>query len=218
MLFSAQNLSCIRNHKTLFKDLSFELQNGELLLIEGRNGAGKTSLLKLLIGLKRADGGAILCNGHPIAAIEGNFRQKLSWLGHKNPLKMQQTGLENLQMLAQLRPRNTTSFTDAMQRVGLGDAKHKLVKTYSAGMKRRLSLASLLLADTAIWILDEPQAALDKQGIQLFEDIAKQQLDAGGIIIMTSHHQLKLKEARITHLTLQENQHCFNQTSSAELA
>lgn len=198
----ARQLSCIRNHKPLFQNLSFELASGKLLLVEGKNGAGKTSLLKLLSGLRMADKGEILWNGQAIAANDGDYRQSLAWLGHNNPLKEEQTALENLQMLGALRARNQHCALEALAKVGLGKFKHKLVKTFSAGMKRRLSLASLLIADTPLWILDEPQTALDKHGIELFERMATDHLENGGMIVMTSHHEIHIAEKFVQRLSL----------------
>ena len=202
MLFSAHQLSCIRSDKTLFQDVSFELSPGQLLLVEGKNGAGKTSLLKLLSGLRRPDSGEVKWNQVNILQPESDFRTYLAWLGHQNPLKEDQSALENLTMLGHIRPRNQTSMIEALKTVHLGHVKHKFVKTFSAGMKRRLSLASLLIAETPLWILDEPQAALDKAGITLFETLAEQHLKQGGMIIMTSHHSVHIAPEYIQTLVL----------------
>jgi len=202
MLFSAHHLSCIRGHKTLFEDVSFELSAGQLLLVEGKNGAGKTSLLKLLTGLRRPDKGEVHWNNLSIIDSESDFRSNLAWLGHQNPLKEDQSALENLSMLGHIRPRNQTSMIEALKTVQLGHVKHKFIKAFSAGMKRRLSLASLLISETPIWILDEPQAALDKAGIALFEKLALQHLKDGGMIIMTSHHPVNIDHARVQTLSL----------------
>ncbi|WEJ62213.1 cytochrome c biogenesis heme-transporting ATPase CcmA [Thiomicrorhabdus lithotrophica] len=202
MLFSAHQLSCIRSHKTLFQNVSFELSPGQLLLVEGKNGAGKTSLLKLLSGLRRPDSGEVKWNQVNILQAESDFRTYLAWLGHQNPLKEDQTALENLTMLGHIRQRNQISMIEAVKTVHLGHVKHKFVKTFSAGMKRRLSLASLLIAKTPLWILDEPQAALDKAGITLFETLAEQHLKKGGMIIMTSHHSVNIAPEYIQTLVL----------------
>jgi heme exporter protein A len=207
MLFSAHQLSCIRSHKTLFENVSFQISAGQLLLVEGKNGAGKTSLLKLLTGLRRPDSGEVHWNNLNILNSESDFRSHLAWLGHQNPLKEEQTALENLILLGHIRPRNTNSMISALKTVHLGHVKHKFIKTFSAGMKRRLCLASLLIADTPLWILDEPQAALDKAGIALFEDLAEQHLKNGGMIIMTSHHSVNIAPEYIQTLKLgQESQ------------
>lgn len=197
-----KQLCCIRNHQPLFQNLSFELPAGKLLLVEGKNGAGKTTLLKTLTGLRAPDKGQILWNGGSTERSTSDFLQNIAWLGHNNPLKEEQTALENLQMLAALRTRNQQDFLEALVKVGLGRFKHKPVKTFSAGMKRRLSLASLLVADTPLWVLDEPQTALDKAGIALFEKMAVEHLANQGMIIMTSHHDVGIYEKWIQRLSL----------------
>ncbi|NPA71844.1 MAG: cytochrome c biogenesis heme-transporting ATPase CcmA [Gammaproteobacteria bacterium] len=202
MCLNAKNLSCIRSHKALFSDLSFELSPGQLLLVEGKNGAGKTSLLKLLTGLRRPDSGLVTWNGCPISDPESDFRAQLAWLGHQNPLKEDQTALENLKTLGKIRPRNQTPLTEALKSVKLSHVKHKLVKTFSAGMKRRLALASLLITKAPLWILDEPQAALDKSGIALYESLAEAHLATGGMIIMTSHHAVNIDSDQLQVLDL----------------
>lgn len=205
MLFSAQQLSCIRSHKKLFESLSFELSPGQLLLVEGKNGAGKTSLLKMLIGLRSPDQGEILWNGQNIIQFNETFSSELAWLGHQNPLKDEQTALENLMLLGQIRPRNQTSYIEALTTLNLNHVKHKRVKTFSAGMKRRLSLASLLITEASLWILDEPQASLDKAGIKLFESLAEKHLQRGGMVIMTSHHAVNINPNVIKTLQLGAN-------------
>lgn len=202
MQITAHNLSCIRNHKVLFEDISFELSSGSLLLVEGKNGAGKTTLLKLITGLRRPESGKVNWNNKPTDDVDCDFNRNLAWLGHHNPIKDDQTALENLKMLGHIRPRNHVSYIEALKTVQLANAKHKLVKTFSAGMKRRLSLASLLISDTPLWILDEPQSSLDKNGIALFEGLAEQHLLDGGMIIMTSHHPVGINSNLIQNLNL----------------
>ena len=202
MRLEAVQLSCVRGYKTLFENLNIELQAGQLLLVEGKNGAGKTSLLKLLTGLRRPDAGTILWQGKNITDAESGYRQSLSWLGHQNPLKEDQTALENLQMLGAIRTRNNRCAIEALKTLQLSKFKNKAVKTFSAGMKRRLSLASLLISETPLWILDEPQAALDKAGIALFESLASAHLEQGGMIIMTSHHDIAIANHHLVRLNL----------------
>ncbi|WP_319380776.1 cytochrome c biogenesis heme-transporting ATPase CcmA [Thiomicrorhabdus sp.] len=203
MHYQAKQLSCKRGRKTLFSGVSFELHKGQLLLIEGHNGAGKTSLLKLLTGLRQPDAGEIFWQSKSIYDAHSGFHSNLSWLGHQNPLKDEQSALENLMTLSSFRPRNAMSLTEALQAVKLGHAKHAQVKTFSAGMKRRLALASILVADTQLWILDEPQAALDKSGVALYESLAIKHLENNGMIVMTSHHPLNLPSERVQKLILE---------------
>lgn len=203
MPLEARHLRCRRGPKTLFKDISFSLDGGKLLLVEGPNGAGKTTLLKLLSGLRHPDKGEILWHGESIRSAHSHFNRQLAWLGHQNPLKEDQTAFENLSMLGAIRSRNQRCAYDALGAVNLGKVKHKPVKTFSAGMKRRLALASLLIADTPLWILDEPQAALDKAGIALYEKLATEHLEQGGMIVMTSHHDVAIDARYIQRLNLE---------------
>ncbi len=202
MTFSAKDLSCIRAHRPLFKHLNFDLKPGKVLLIEGKNGAGKTSLLRILSGLRMADHGEVLWNNQSVAKHPSEFVQNLTWLGHQNPIKAEQTAMENLQSLCSLGRQKDIKFEEALIHVGLGKVKHKAVKTFSAGMQRRLALASLLIKDTPLWILDEPQTALDKHGIELFEKMAHQHLENNGMIVMTSHHSVGIDNRFIQRLNL----------------
>jgi heme exporter protein A len=202
MILTATNLSCLRGHRTLFSDLSLTLSAGELLLVSGHNGAGKTSLLNLLAGFRTPDAGQIAWQGVSIDAAESDYRQQMVWLGHRNPLKPELTAIDNLQLLQSLRPHPSTSLTQALALVGLGRHAHKRVAEFSAGMQRRLALASLLVCDAKLWICDEPQAALDAAGITLFESLVSDFLASGGCVVMTSHHALNLPCAAVQSLVL----------------
>ncbi len=163
-------------------------------MVEGPNGAGKTTLLKTLCGLRRPESGDIQLNSQPIASHASSF---LSWLGHHNPLKDDLSALENLEMLALLRGHNQHCPLEALHFMQLGKQRHHAVKTFSAGMKRRLALSSLLLSDAPLWILDEPQTALDVNGIRLFEKMVENHLQRSGLLIMTSHQPLDIALQRL---------------------
>ncbi len=202
MALKATNLSAVREFRTLFSEIDFSISEGQLLLVEGPNGSGKTTLLKLISGLRRADSGDIFWQDTNIQEAECRLNHDLSWLSHQNPLKPDQTALENLQMLSALRKRSTISLQQALKEVGLAKFKHKTVQSFSAGMKRRLALASLITADSKLWVLDEPQASLDKDGIEMFERLALDHLNNSGLIVMTSHHPVNLPASRIKPLRL----------------
>lgn len=193
MLLQATQLSCARHNRPLFQPVSFTLKAGDALLVEGPNGAGKTTLLKTLCGLRRAENGGIHLNNRPLTDAPGS----LCWLGHQNPLKDDLSALENLEMLALLRRRNQHCPLEALHFMQLGKQRHHAVKTFSAGMKRRLALASLLLSDAPLWILDEPQTALDVNGIRLFEKMVENHLQRSGLLIMTSHQPLDIALQRL---------------------
>lgn len=175
----------------LFDDLSLELDAGQLLLLTGHNGAGKSTLLKLLAGLIEPDQGQIRFNS------QNKSQLNQAWLGDRNALKLQWTALQNIEFLASLRPSNHADPFKALDYYGLFSVRHQCVSRFSQGMKRRLALASLLLTSAEVWLLDEPQAALDQQGIVKFEQMLNQHLQAGGMAVMAAHHAVKLNPQRI---------------------
>lgn len=192
MLLEVVGLQCIRGYRALFSDLTFTLEAGQLLLVEGHNGSGKTTLLKTLAGLREPDAGQVLW--------EAGYRQQFVWLGHANGIKDDLTALENLRAME--RRISPPSPLLVLERMGLAGQGHRFPRHFSAGMKRRLALCRLLLSDAPLWILDEPQAALDKAGIQLFEALLSGHLQQGGSVIMTSHHAMGLEGQHIRRLGL----------------
>jgi heme exporter protein A len=183
----------------LFDDLSLELDAGQLLLLTGHNGAGTSTLLKLLAGLLEPDQGKIQFNS------QNSAQRNQAWLGDRNALKLQWTALQNLECLASLRPTNHTDPFKALNYYGLFAVRHQYVSRFSQGMKRRLALASLLLTSAEVWLLAEPQAALDQQGIERFEQMLNQHLHAGGMAVMAAHHAVKLNPQQIQTVQLGSN-------------
>ncbi len=198
----SHELSCIRGHHTLFANLGFRLDCGQVLLVEGSNGSGKTSLLKMLTGLRLPDAGKVFWLGQPIEDLGAEYREQITWLGHSNGIKEDLTAAENLRLSRTLSPTNTRKINDVLEMVNLRNRKNTLPRQFSAGMKRRLAIARLLLVSSPLWILDEPQAALDKSGIALFEGFLKAHLQNGGMAVMTSHHEVNLDKRLMIKLRL----------------
>lgn len=198
----AFDLACRRGERLLFRQQNFRLESGQLLLVEGRNGSGKTTLLKTLATLRLQDKGEIHWCGSALKKLGANYLEKFSWLGHHNGIKDDLSAFENLRVTRSLQPENDLKISEALNTIGLKGYRHTSARNFSAGMKRRLGLARLLLADTPLWILDEPQSALDKSGIQLFESLATAHLDRGGMIVMTSHHDVGFHSDYIQRLSL----------------
>ena len=182
----ARKLSCIRDDKTLFNDLNFTLTSGQVLLIEGANGAGKTSLLRILTGFRKPDVGDLFWNDEMIDDTQ-EFYQDTAYIGHNNGLKDTLTADENLRY-AQALAINTLTIDDALNQVGLNGYQETLVRFMSAGQKRRLALARLLCTYKPLWILDEPFTSLDRASIKLFEIFIEKHAKQGGLVIMTTHH------------------------------
>jgi heme exporter protein A len=193
----ARELSCIRDERVLFSNLNFTLNSGQVLLIEGRNGAGKTSLLRILTGFRRPEVGDLFWNDEAIDDTQ-EFYQDTAYIGHNNGLKDTLTAEENLRY-AQALAISTLSIDDAMEQVGLNGYQETAVRFMSAGQKRRLALARLLCTHKPLWILDEPFTSLDRASIKLFEKFIETHVNQGGLVIMTSHH-----DTSIPHTLLQK--------------
>ena len=202
-LLEARALTCIRNDRTLFSELSFRLEPGECLLIEGRNGTGKTSLLRMLCGIRRPDEGDILWNGGDIFRLSTGYHASTAWVGHKDGVKLELTARENLVFARSLGTASDMALSDALEAVELGGHDDVPVVNLSAGQKRRLALARLLVTRSRLWILDEPFTSLDTHGISLIENMINQHLSEGGMLAVTSHHPVRLDPGRkVTHIDL----------------
>lgn len=177
-----RQLVVTRGDRTVIDGLSFSLAPGEVLHLLGRNGAGKTSLLEVLSGLRRAEAGSIE------AGVEQSQRH---WIGHKNALNPVLSALENLDFWAGLNGLKLSNPKAAMEAVGL-NARHanRPSGQLSTGQKRRAALARLVAAPRPWWLLDEPLAGLDVQGLALFAGLLKAHVDGGGAAIVTSHQPL----------------------------
>jgi len=193
-LLCSESLECIRDDRRLFSALSFELGAGEVLQIEGANGSGKTSLLRILCGLRQADAGQVLWRGEPLVKSRESYYAEMVYIGHLPCIKADLTVLENIRALLDTRTRSMTDseIEAALQRVGLAGYEDVPGKALSSGQRRRILLAFLLLADARLWILDEPLTALDVQGVALMESMILQHRDAGGSVIFTTHHGMAL--------------------------
>ena len=198
----AINLSCIRDDRILFSELNFQLTNGQVLLLEGRNGSGKTSLLRILCGFREPDAGEILWNNETID--DSQYYADMAYIGHLDGIKKELTVLENLKISLALGQQGHYSIPEALNKVHLKGYDDILVQALSAGQKRRLSLARLLITQNTLWILDEPFTSLDKQGIALIESLMIEHCNKGGMIVLTSHHDITLHNVNVLQINLSE--------------
>jgi heme exporter protein A len=191
MSLQATHLTCLRGEQILFDDLNVTLNSGELLQILGPNGCGKSSLLRILVGLLLPQQGVISWHGRPIRECTTEYRQAVCYLGHKNAVKTGLTVLEQLQLYACLRQQSRLQdFSAILQRFSLWAVRHCRSETLSAGQRQRVALARLMLTTASLWILDEPFTALDAQGIQDGLQIMQQHVARGGMVVVTSHQPL----------------------------
>lgn len=200
-LLAARGLHFARNDATVFGPIDLAVDTGEALLVKGDNGAGKTTLLRVLAGLLRADGGAITIEGRD--ATPAMRAHAIAYLGHLPALKADLSALENLDFLCGLHGRRPSqSCEDALAIVGLGGYEDALARQLSAGQKKRLSLARLWLSPTALWLLDEPYANLDLDGIALVNRMVQAHLQDGGAALLTTHGAYAAPPVRTKMLTL----------------
>lgn len=202
-MFKAAQLECVKGYDSLFKDVGFELDQGEILQIEGTNGSGKTSLLRILTGLSLAAAGEVFWAEHNIEDEPELFNENLVYIGHKNGLKAELSALENLELVRQyLGHTNAVSSLQALEMVGLAGYEHILAHQLSAGQKRRVALARLHLNQAPLWILDEPTTAIDVEGVKAFEQTVETHVQNGGMVILTAHQSLSFGKIKIHSLSL----------------
>ncbi len=198
LALAVQSLACLRGQRLLFRDVGFRVAPGEVLALEGPNGVGKTSLLRQLAGFLAADAGTITLeqDGRAIAEPEERGRC-IGWLGHQDGLKSQLSARENLAFFARLYS-SPADIDNALSQVGLARAADLPAQYLSAGQKRRLALARLLISARPLWLLDEPLAALDAQGKTLVNAALKTHAAGGGIAVAATHEALDAATARFT--------------------
>lgn len=203
-MLEADNLECVRGDRRLFKGIGFGLAPGELLYLQGKNGAGKTSLLRMLIGLLPPEAGEIRWKGGNIRKTGEDFRADLCYLGHQNAIKEELTPLENLMAAARLAEEELSEddAIDALEQVGLAGREDLACKYLSQGQKRRVALARLVKEKRQLWVLDEPFVALDVAAVAWLAGLIGAHLQRGGLCVMTTHQPVDIPAGAIKELRL----------------
>lgn len=206
MTLEVKDLQCIRGDRELFSGLSFKLEKNQLMMLEGRNGTGKTTLLRALCGLYLPDKGDVLWNGKTIKQQDEAFRQELLYLGHYNSIKSDMTVLENLRFNTLLAGEKPTEdeLMAAIDKIGLYAFEDSPSSQLSQGQKRRVALARLLLSNATLWVLDEPFVALDVAAVALLESVISEHVANGGMVILTTHQEVPLISGKIIRLSLND--------------
>jgi heme exporter protein A len=192
-----------RGDRHILRDVSFSLREGEFLKLTGPNGVGKTTLIRVVCGLLPAETGTVEWRGKAVDGSNDEYHAEMTYLGHLNSLKADLTARENLRFLAGLRESLGDADIDAaLDRVGILSRGDLAARSLSAGQKRRLALARLLLSGAVLWILDEPVTNLDVAGIGLVEDLVREHVGRGGLALAAAHQQLLDHEPFLRRLEL----------------
>jgi heme exporter protein A len=178
----------------LFSGLSFSLAESEVLQIEGSNGCGKTSLLRILCGLRLAEAGNVSWRGVSIRRNREDYYANMVYIGHLPCIKGDLTVLENVRALLDTRSLSVSNavIEQALEKVGLASYEDVPGKALSSGQRRRILLAFVDLSKAKLWVLDEPLTALDVQGVALMESMIVEHRRSGGSVIFTTHHGMQL--------------------------
>lgn len=187
-MLTLDNLSLIKDNKKIFTNLGLSVSVGSALIVTGKNGSGKTSLLKILAGISKADEGSILWGGENIEDFRDDFNGDSQFLGHKNFLKQELTVEENLEFYARLNG-TETALQSAISYFNLTNVADEKVKKLSAGWQKRVMLAKLMACPATVWILDEPSTNLDKEGREMLINLIKTRVKEDGLVIIATHDE-----------------------------
>lgn len=198
---NVRNLACWRNNQALFEHLDLSLSPENVLFLQGENGSGKTSLLRILCGFRLADEGEIFWSDKATSSLPEYF-ENISFIGHKNGIKDELTVEENLNLMRSMATASDIKTETVLKQIGLFSRADVLSRLLSAGQKRKLALARLMMTNNSFWVLDEPFTSLDAASVRFFESIIKKHILRGGMLILTSHHDIDLSGLSVQHYNL----------------
>ena len=199
-LFEGRDLLCLRGGRVVFSELSFALPAGGALLLTGPNGSGKSSLLRLLAGLLRPSGGELLWDGTPVDKARDEHNARIAFLGHLDAVKPLLSARENLAFWAGLQGLPDARVGEALATFGLAELADLPARLLSAGQKRRLALARLLLAEAPLWLMDEPTVGLDRASATALAQAIEAHRARQGRVVVATHQVLELEDAEILAL------------------
>ena len=188
---SVRDLQCVRGERLLFDNLSFTLESGKLLFVQGANGSGKTTLLRALCGLTYTTEGTISWNHQAIKSLAEDYSAEVLYIGHLGGIKEELTPAENLQFSVSLSGNvvSRARCVEALDRLGVAKCADLPTRVLSQGQKRRVALARLWLQDNPLWILDEPFTALDATTVEQLTRHIENFVNQGGMVVFTSHQE-----------------------------
>ena len=185
-MLTIENLSLSKNGINIFSNIGFSLFLGATMVVTGKNGSGKTSLLKILAGISKESSGKITWDGVEIDKIRADFGKDMQFIGHKNFMKLDLTVLENLEFYASFYE-SEMLIPAALNFFKIEDLFDKKVKYLSAGMQKKVMLCKLMICPATLWILDEPDSNLDDESKKLLAGLIRSKTENGGMVVVASH-------------------------------
>lgn len=203
LALSLRGIEVWRGDYCVCTDLNVTVRPGQLLHLRGSNGAGKTSLIRVLAGLSHPEAGEVRLGDAAGPRDMTAYRAAICYVGHTDGVKRELTPVENLRIAAclSLKP-SVRGPESALKQVGLAAHMHRLAAELSAGQRRRTALARLLVTDAAIWFLDEPLVSLDRTGAELVEGLIREHLGRGGITVLATHQPIELAGLEVVAVDL----------------
>lgn len=199
----ARKLHVWRGPRHVLRGVSFRVCDGESLHVRGPNGSGKTTLLRTLAGFLWPESGSLYWGGQPVEADRDGFAADLAYLGHDNGLKADLTSAENLRYASGIRhPTDAGAIRTVLARLGVAEHAGQPVRSLSAGQRRRVAMARVVLARARLWLLDEPFTNLDVAGIRELSMVVAEHVNGGGSAVLTAHAELDLPGTRLRRLEL----------------
>ena len=198
--FVGENLDCIRGERRVLSGLNFQISDGEILVLTGKNGTGKSTLLRLMSGLLKPHAGQLMWDGESINEDPGAHNRQITYVGHAEAVKPALSVIENVEFWRSVRDQPGSLALDALTSVGIGHLANLPARYLSAGQKRRVALTRALTSGAKLWLLDEPTTALDSDASSAFGATIEAHRRAGGMAVISTHTDLGLNDVR--HLSL----------------
>jgi heme exporter protein A len=192
MRFFGENLTCVRGERIVFAGLNFSLSSGDALTLVGRNGSGKTSLLRVMAGLTRSTAGTIAWDDGAVSEDPGRHHGRLHYVSHQDAVKPVLSVQENLMLWTRLRRGTEDGLAAGLDRFGLTALADIPGRYLSAGQRRRLSLARISATPAALWLLDEPTVALDRESVAALSEAIADHRAGGGMVVVATNVDLDL--------------------------